>query len=150
MGEQNSRFVVRHFPLPQHSWAQVAAEVAVCAAKQRSDAGWKISDFLFDKQGSLSEQSIRRSVLEAVQAVDGVNVNEFQQCLDSRIGAGAVIEDVALGRLMAVEGTPTVFINGRRVVVGNSAERLREALKVAAEEQNRGTAGTTKQRGGDE
>ena len=45
----------------------------------------------------------------------GLNVGEFKKALDDKKFRPAVDADMKLGEEVAVEGTPTMFVNGQRV-----------------------------------
>jgi protein-disulfide isomerase len=48
------RLVFRHMPMPQHGWAQHAAEAATCAEFQSAGAFWALRDRLFDNQQTIT------------------------------------------------------------------------------------------------
>ena len=48
------RIVFHNYPLPMHPWAKDAAEVAGCAALQSDAAFWKVHDYLFQNQATLT------------------------------------------------------------------------------------------------
>ena len=57
----------------------------------------------------------------------------FDACLDSGRNAGAVQADMDAGRALGVTGTPTLFINGRRL----SSAQPREIQAVIDDELDR-------------
>ncbi|MEP7052088.1 MAG: thioredoxin domain-containing protein, partial [Pseudomonadota bacterium] len=101
-------FVFRQFPLPMHENARGAAEAALAANAQGKF--WQFHDKLFKNQTQLT-----RDGLEGFAKDAGLNVDEFKKALDSKAYAADVDADVKLGESVAVEGTPTMFINGARV-----------------------------------
>jgi protein-disulfide isomerase len=102
------RFVFRQFPLPMHENARGAAEAALAANAQGKF--WEFHDKLFQNQTQLT-----RSGLEGFAKDAGLNVTEFKKALDAKTYAADVDSDVKLGESVAVQGTPTMFINGARV-----------------------------------
>jgi protein-disulfide isomerase len=102
------RFVFRQFPLPMHENARGAAEAALAANAQGKF--WEFHDKLFQNQTQLT-----RSGLEGFAKDAGLNVTEFKKALDAKTFAAEVDSDVKLGESVAVQGTPTMFINGARV-----------------------------------
>src|SRR5450432_526588 len=102
------RFVFRQFPLPMHENARGAAEAALAANAQGKF--WEFHDKLFQNQTQLT-----RSGLEGFAKDTGLNVAEFKKALDAKTYAADVDSDVKLGESVAVQGTPTMFINGARV-----------------------------------
>jgi protein-disulfide isomerase len=102
------RFVFRQFPLPMHPDAQLAAEASLAA--QRQGKFWEFHDLLFANQDALTRESLEQYAKQL-----NLNLPELQKALDSKTEKAAVDADVKLGEDVQVNGTPTVFINGKRV-----------------------------------
>jgi len=104
------RFVYRDFPIPTiHPQAIQAAEAAQCAFEQ--GRFWEYHDRLFQNQSTLDASSLK--VHAKALGLDG---SKFNQCLDSGKYAGEVQKDLEDGRSYGVTGTPTFFINGRKIL----------------------------------
>lgn len=111
------KFVYRDFPLSFHNLAQKYAEAGECAEEQGKF--WEMHDKIFQEQdkkgqGTISDYSlgdIKRWAREI-----GVNSSKFDQCLDSGKYKQEVENDVNEGLIAGVNGTPTIFINGRIIV----------------------------------
>ncbi len=102
------RYVWRHLPLTDvHPRAQAAAEAAEAAAAQGSF--WEMHDLLLDHQDALKQSDLTGYANEL-----GLDVQQFDEDLRQRAGAGRIAEDVDSADLSGVSGTPTFFINGRR------------------------------------
>lgn len=106
------RFVYRHFPLPQHSLAQKAAEAAEAAGAQGKF--WEYRKLLFGADGKLAI-----SDLERMASSSGLDMGRFKSELSSGKYADRVALDVAAGNKFGVTATPTFFVNGKKVVGGN-------------------------------
>jgi predicted DsbA family dithiol-disulfide isomerase len=116
------RLVYRQFPLTTiHPNAQKAAEASLCANEQRRF--WDFYDALFSDQSRLDVSSLK----QRAQAL-GLNVSAFNTCLDSGSQAAAVQKDSDEGRKIGVNGTPTVFINGR-LLGGRSYADVQEVIE---------------------
>ena len=102
------RFVFRQFPLPMHGDAHLAAQAALAAHKQGKF--WEYHDLLFANQRALT-----RSNLEDYAKQANLNVDQLKKALDDPSLKASVDADVKLGESVNVSGTPTVFINGKRV-----------------------------------
>ena len=113
------RFVFKDFPLTQiHPWAMTAATAGRCAYKQNAEAFWKLHDSLFDNQEVISPQNAWQKLIDfAGQA--GLDVEAFKTCLASPEAAQAVMENVKEGQALKLANTPTVFVNGRRMIGGD-------------------------------
>ena len=118
------RFVFRQFPLPMHENARGAAEAALAANAQGKF--WQFHDKLFKNQSQLT-----RDGLEGFAKDAGLNVADFKKALDSKAYAADVDADVKLGESVAVEGTPTMFINGARVANPTSFETVSAQIDSA-------------------
>jgi protein-disulfide isomerase len=102
------RIFFRHFPLPFHTNASLAAEAAVAAEAQGKF--WEMHDKLFSNQRDLS-----RPALESYAQQIGLDLARFRAALDGHAGKGTVDADLALGHRVGIEGTPNFFVNGRSV-----------------------------------
>lgn len=100
------RFTYRHYPLGNHPNARPAAEASACAAEQ--DKFWEYHDRLFTDQSKLNLGDLREHAVAV-----GLNVINFNNCLETKKFARQVDEDVDAGNKVGVNGTPAFFINGR-------------------------------------
>ncbi len=105
-------FVYRDFPLEQiHPAAIPAALAAECADEQGKF--WEYHDIIFaeqQKQGSGTIQYDADDLKQWAAQVDGLNTQQFNQCLDSQKYAQEVQKDFQDGATAGVQGTPTFFI----------------------------------------
>jgi protein-disulfide isomerase len=130
--EGKVRFVYRHFPLTSiHPHAQKAAEASICAAEQ--GRFWEFHDSLFSNQRALTVDDLKRRAQEFK-----LNTADFNACLDSGRQAGAVKQDAAEGTQAGVTGTPTIFINGRRL---SGSQSYADLQAVIDDELRRTSAG---------
>lgn len=107
LGDQ-LRLVYRHFPLTQiHPHAQRAAEAAEAAAAQGQF--WKMHDMLFENQEALDDYDL----VVYAQGL-GLDLIRFRRELLQGAHTARVREDFSSGIHSGVNGTPTLFLNGRR------------------------------------
>ena len=128
---KNVRFVFRHFPLAFHPWAQLAAEATTCVHFQNPEKFWQLHDWIFEHQKSLTVENSQAKLVEAVNAMAGINMDAFHKCMDESQAAGFVKKDALAGSANEVRGTPTFFINGRRIAGLRSVEDLRAIVSEA-------------------
>ena len=118
---QRVRFVFRQFPLSFHANARGAAEAALAAHAQGKF--WQYHDRLFKNQSALDRASLENHAKEA-----GINLAQFKKSLDDKTFASRIDSDMKLGERVAVQGTPTLFVNGERV--GNPTDFAAVALVI--------------------
>jgi protein-disulfide isomerase len=117
------RLVVRDYPLTQHKDAQKAAEAAEAAREQGKY--WEYTALLFQNQSALQTDKLKEYATRV-----GLDRAKFDAALDSGKFAESVHRDLHDGDRVGVQGTPTVFLNGRRVV-DISYEGLKAAVESA-------------------
>jgi len=117
------RLVVRDFPLSQHADARKAAEAAEAAREQGKY--WEYVAVLFRNQSALGVDKLRQYATEV-----GLDRTKFDASLDSGKFAENVQRDVIDGHKLGVNGTPTLYINGKRVS-DNSYESMKSAIEAA-------------------
>ncbi len=103
------RIVYRHYPLPFHADAPLAAEAAVAAEAQGKF--WPMHDLLYADQKDLSRAALDRRAGEL-----GLDMTKFAAALDGHTGKARIDTDLALGKRVGVTGTPIFFVNGRSVL----------------------------------
>ena len=110
------RVVFKDFPLEQiHPWARTAALAGRCAYAQDPKGFWKVYDAIYDGQERISAANAWGKMLDfAGQA--GLNQEAFKTCMAGPEAAAAVEASKANGQKLDVGSTPTVFVNGRRMV----------------------------------
>jgi RNA polymerase sigma factor (sigma-70 family) len=99
------KLVVKQFPIPGHSFAQVAAEATLAANAQGKY--WPYHDLLIASQDELSMEVVNNSARQV-----GLDMERFSRELAGHTYAAAVEADVAVAREVQVQGTPTFSING--------------------------------------
>jgi protein-disulfide isomerase len=109
------RLVFKDFPLEQHPWARTAAFAGHCAYVQDPKAFWKLYDLIYDNQDIISAENAYAKLTDFASQI-GLNGDTFKACLASPEAAAAVDASRANGQALEVSSTPTIFINGRRIV----------------------------------
>jgi protein-disulfide isomerase len=120
------RFVFRQFPLSFHKDAHTAAEASLAANAQGKF--WEFHDKLFANQ-----QKLDRASLDGYAKELGLNVDKFKKSLDSKEFGATVDGELKMGEEVAVQGTPTMFLNGARIADPTNFDaisaQIEEALK---------------------
>ena len=123
----------RQLPLNIHAWARDASELSACVALQDKAAFWKLHDFLFAQQGELSKETVVGKALGFLAQEKTVDRAKVESCLAEKTYEDFVRRDEQVAMDLGITGTPTVFINGRKVSV-RSVEDLRAAIRSAEAE----------------
>jgi protein-disulfide isomerase len=107
------RFVFRHFPLQGHKHAVTAAHAAEAAGLQ--GRFWEMHDMIYQNQLSWSPADDARPVFIQYARDLKLDVERFNRDMDSPDVAARVSSDYQRGLAQGVNGTPTIFINGRQM-----------------------------------
>jgi protein-disulfide isomerase len=118
------RFVFRQYPLSFHPNARPAAEAALAANAQGKF--WEYHDKLFANQKALG-----REQLEGYAKELGMDVSKFKKALDDKTHAATIDAELKLGEEVAVDGTPTMFLNGARVANPTDFDALSKQIDKA-------------------
>lgn len=108
-------FVYRHFPLPQHQNAELAAYAAEAAGKQGKF--WGMHDALFANQNGWSEADSAKTkeyITKYAESV-GLNMSRFNDDLDSSDIKDKILTDQRGGLHAKINATPTFYLNGKKV-----------------------------------
>ncbi|MFN3198100.1 MAG: DsbA family protein [Bradymonadia bacterium] len=102
------RIVFKHNPLAFHKDAPLASQAALAAGEQGKF--WEMHDMLFANQ-----RALKRPELEKYATELGLNMDKFKSALDSGKYKAQIDADMAQARELGARGTPTFFVNGKKV-----------------------------------
>ena len=128
--EPNARFVFQNFPLEMHNWAAKGAAYAECVGKASNEAFWKFIAKTYESQADITAATADEK-LAALADQAGVKGSDIASCAAKPETKASIEASVALGKSVEVTGTPTLFINGRRVA--NFDPHLIDAYKSLVE-----------------
>lgn len=119
------RFIYRDFPISSiHPQAQKAAEAGQCAYEQGKF--WEFHDMVFENQDAIAVPDLKGYAEQL-----GLDMNQFNECLDS----GKYTREVALdrqdGNRAGVTGTPGFLINGLLVIGAQPFEQFQAVIEQA-------------------
>lgn len=121
------RLVFKQFPLDTHSQAGFAAEAALAAHAQGKF--WPMHDKLYANFHDLAPEKINQLAKEA-----GLDLVRFTMDMKSGKYKATVQKELDEGVEAGVQGTPTIFVNGKRyngpVETGALEEVLQAELKA--------------------
>lgn len=107
------RYVFVDFPLPGHANARPAARAARCAGEQ--GRYWELHDRLFAAQRDWAASGQPAGVFRRYAGDLGLDADKFAACVDSNRFDADLDAGVSAGSRLGVQGTPTLFVNGRRI-----------------------------------
>ncbi len=110
------RLVYKDFPLTTiHPWAMTASLAGQCAIQQNPSSFWKIHDIIFDAQDLITPSNVWDKMSDFANQI-GLNAETFRACMANPDTAQEVEKTTAEGHELNITGTPTIFVNGRRIV----------------------------------
>jgi protein-disulfide isomerase len=111
------RVYFKDFPLEQiHPWAKTAAIAGRCVFRQSPAAFWKYFDWIYDRQDQINIDNLKTQVMDFAKSAQDLDGIELGRCLDTKATEAEVDASMAQARSLRVDATPTVFLNGRRLV----------------------------------
>ena len=120
----NVRIAFKQRPLPFHEHAALAARAALAADEQGRFA--ELHAKLFASQSALDRASLERYATEL-----GLDLGRFREALDSPRVAARIDDDRTQADELGVAGTPTFFVNGRRVVGAQPLEEVAPLVEAS-------------------
>jgi protein-disulfide isomerase len=109
------RVYFKDYPLMSiHPWALNAAITGKCVFRQNPETFWKYHDWIYDKQQEITPENLNQKVQEWAGSA-GVDALQLGRCVDTKATEPEIQKSIAEGRTLGVEGTPTLFLNGRKL-----------------------------------
>ncbi len=107
----------KDFPLESiHPWARPAAIAGRCVYQQSQTAFWKYHDWMYEHQEEITPENMKTQVMEFAKTAPELDGLQLGRCMDTKTTEAEVDASIAQGHSLGVDATPTVFINGRRLV----------------------------------
>jgi protein-disulfide isomerase len=127
--EGRVRVVHMNFPLSGHIHGMPAARAALAAGKQNKF--WEMHYALFENQEHLEPADIERYATQV-----GVDLARFR----TDVASAEITEQIATtrreGERLQIDGTPTIYINGRKYVMNPEREPLRQWIQEEIDSAN--------------
>ncbi|MEE9266807.1 MAG: DsbA family protein, partial [Gammaproteobacteria bacterium] len=113
--------LVRHYPLSSACNERVkkelhpnACEAAYAAEAARVQGGEKAFRQMYDLLFK-NRKTLRKAVYRDLAYQIGIDADRLARAMDSEAVRGIVQSDIRLAKELGVSGTPTMFLNGRRI-----------------------------------
>jgi len=102
------KVVFKNFPIRSHKYALKAAVAALAA--EPSGKFWEFHDMLFSNYNRLNDQKIQEIV-----GLLGLDETKFKEQQKNSAITQRIRQDYEEGIRIGVRGTPTIFINGKKL-----------------------------------
>jgi protein-disulfide isomerase len=130
-------FIYKDDPLTEiHPWALHAAVDANCLAAQNGDAYWDFADYIHANKHEVDAEKpeARFAAIDKMTALQGqkhnVDASKLQACMKAQ-NDDAVRASMKEADGLGVNGTPALFINGRKIDGAVPIADVRSALDAA-------------------
>lgn len=119
------KFVFKDYPIPNHKYAQIAAQATYCAGEQNEEFFWKMHVSLFENQKDITKEDM----IKRAESM-GINSNVFRSCLETEKYKNLVLRNRQDGIRAGVTGTPTLFINDQKITGIQPYENLVKLIET--------------------
>lgn len=137
-------FQFRNYPLTNlHPNAFAAARAAEAAGLQNKF--WEMHDILYQTQTQWSGASDALSIYKQYAKQLGLNVTRFETDFASSKVNDLINADSAEGTKLGISGTPTFFIDGKKVEIANNPAAFQKVIQDAIAKKAPTNAGSTSQ-----
>jgi protein-disulfide isomerase len=115
------KLAFKNYPLPFHKDAPLASEAALAAGEQGKF--WEMHDKIFANQKKLKIDNLKSYAQEL-----NLDMNKFNEDLETHQFKKVVDGDVKIAKSLGVRGTPTFFINGKKLVGAKPFTEFKKAI----------------------
>ncbi len=130
------RLYFKDFPLVElHPWAKRAAMAGRCVFRQDATSFWEYHDFIFSQQEQITPENLKEKVMGWAKDRKDLDAVQLGQCMDTKATEEEVNKEIAEGKALELTGTPTLFVNGRRLSNGIDWANLKAIIDNEIEYQ---------------
>ena len=130
------RLYLKDFPLDSiHPWARPAAIAGRCVFRQNASSFWSYYDWIYAHQAEITAPNLKDKVMEWAKGDKDIDVLQLGRCMDTKATEAEVDKNVAEGRALDINATPTLFVNGRRIPQAIDWTNLRGIIDYEIEYQ---------------
>lgn len=125
------KVVFKNFPLTQiHQNGLLGAKAAEAAGLQGKF--WEMHDMLYDKQADWSTGLNARDFIMNYATTLGLDTKKFADDLNNKALEDKIMAEEKEGIALGVQGTPTFFLNGKKIENPSSLEAFDKIILEAA------------------
>jgi protein-disulfide isomerase len=109
------RVFFKDYPLESvHPWSRAAAIDGRCVYRQGNQRFWNFYDWIYDHQEEINGDNLNSKVM-GWAGQNKLDTIKLARCMDSKATEPEVNQSIAEGRALGLKGTPTLFIDGRKI-----------------------------------
>jgi len=128
------RVYVKDYPLKDiHSWAAEASVIGRCVFQQNEDVFWEYHDWAYEKQEQLNPNDLPKLARTFLAGKTKVDSARFEACMKGPEARAEVDRSVKEAQSLGINTTPTLFVNGRRLVGSLTLPALRQVILMELE-----------------
>jgi protein-disulfide isomerase len=129
------RVYFKDFPIDNlHNWARAAAIAGRCVARQNAPAFWKYFDWVYENQSYIGLDNINNKVMDFA-AQNGLDGMQLSRCIDNKATEPEVNKTLAEGHALGVDATPTMYLNGRKLVGNIPWQSMEQLINIELDHQ---------------
>ena len=117
-----------------HPWARAAAVAGQSIFKLKPGAFWEYHDWIFEHQAEITPENLETKVFDWAKSKD-IDPLQLKSLIGSKAIEEAVDKTVAMAHDVGVQSTPTLFVNGRKLVGAVDWRELKRIIDYEIEYQ---------------
>ena len=125
------KVVFRHFPLPSHRHAEIAAQAAEAAGEQGKF--WEMYELIYKNQTQWSGSGTPLKLFKDYAKELNLDVDKFAEAVTSRKFQSKIDRDLADATALGVNATPTVYVAGQKLTQFPSFDTLKAAVEKSSQ-----------------
>lgn len=112
------RVFFKDLPLVEiHPWAKGAAIAGRCVSRQNPQAFWGYHDWMYAHQSEITAENLKDKVMEFSKAAPDLDGIQLGRCMDTKATEAEVDASMVEAQELKLNATtPTMFVNGRRLI----------------------------------
>jgi protein-disulfide isomerase len=124
------RLYWKPYPLRDiHPWAFSAAIAGECVFQEGNAQFWSFQSWMFGHQDEFSPGNLNSKVL-AYAREHALDVDKLGHCIQNETPGSLVEGSIAEGKTLKLEGTPTLFIDGRKLTGLRDWDEIRAIIQA--------------------
>ena len=128
------RVYYKDYPLPNHDWAKTASIAGRCIFRQNPLAFWDFHDWVFDKQTEITSAGFIEKLNGFIKGKE-IDPLQLNRCVEKGETEAEVNKSMAEAKALGVSSTPTLFVNGRKLVGSVAWPNLKQIIEMEIDYQ---------------